>query len=531
MMDSEDESKQPLLSVINHDNSSENETSKRIYNSIGDVIIIKPSEKSSENAETTLKVYKRRWYVLLMFSLYCFTQNAVWNTWGPISSSSKEAFSWSDSTIAWLNNWGPVAYVLCGLFFPWVLQVKGLRWAVVPSMLCVFLGTVFRVITSDQEEATILIHIGQFLNGVAGPIGMGGMPTLSSIWFPAKERITATAVGTAISVLGSALPFVLGPFLITDGPPNINKTTTPSPVSTTPSSVSNLNLYITMELPNVTDARINRERHEIMNYMYYSCGFAGLIFLIILIYFPSKPPHPPCLSASVERESYWSGLWSLKSKKYFVLLAVIYGVSLGVINCWASVLNVNLSSFSFTGIDEDQAGWIGFYATVGSFAGSLLIGRFANLFARQMKLFILIMFVLSAGCFTVFALVLVQVIPCSDAILYITVIGGNTLVNSAVPLIYELGCELAYPTSEGAANGFLTYLNNVGGLIFLAVFAFPNVGTMWMNWTAIGSIVVCLPLILALKGRFNRLEVDESVTVEKYVQISVDAGPDYSIQS
>uniref|UniRef100_A0A2C9LVK1 Major facilitator superfamily (MFS) profile domain-containing protein n=1 Tax=Biomphalaria glabrata TaxID=6526 RepID=A0A2C9LVK1_BIOGL len=345
-------------------------------------------------------------------------------------------------------------------------------------MFCVFIGTVCRVITSDKDSATILIHIGQFLNGIAGPVGMGGMPTLSAIWFPANERITATAIGTSISVLGSALPFVLGPFLVSDGPPNLNVTTTAAPVSTSVLFSTNLNhlrssashlILSTMEPGNVTAARIQRERDEIMKYMYYSCGFAGLIFLIILIYFPAKPPHPPCLSASVEREKYWSGLWSLR--------------------------------------------------------------RFASLFARQMKLFILIMFLLSAGCFTVFALVLVQVIPSSYAILYISVIGGNTLVNSAVPLIYELGCELAYPTSEGAANGFLTYLNNVGGLIFLAVFLIPNVGTMWMNWTAIGSIVVCLPMILALKGRFNRLEVDESVSVQKYVEQAVDSPPPYGIQS
>ncbi|KAI8778145.1 disrupted in renal carcinoma protein 2 [Biomphalaria glabrata] len=343
---------------------------------------------------------------------------------------------------------------------------------VVPSMFCVFIGTVFRLITSEKVSATILIHIGQFLNGVAGPIGSGAMPTLSSIWFPADERITATAIASSISALGSALPFVLGPLLVTDIPPNRNETTTAAPVSTSLSSANHLVLY-TMEPGNVTAARIQRERDEIMKYMYYSCGFAGLVFLIILIYFPAKPPHPPCLSASVEREKYWSGLWSLRSKKYFVLLAVIYSVSIGVINCWASVLNVNLSSFSFTQVDEDQAGWIGFYATLGSFAGTLLVGRFASLFARQMKVFILVMFILSAGCFTVFALVLVQVIPSSYAILYTSVIGGNTLVNSAVPLIYELGCELAYPTSEGAANGFLT---NIGGLIFLAVFSFPNVG-------------------------------------------------------
>uniref|UniRef100_A0A2C9K2I1 Major facilitator superfamily (MFS) profile domain-containing protein n=1 Tax=Biomphalaria glabrata TaxID=6526 RepID=A0A2C9K2I1_BIOGL len=202
-----------------------------------------------KKSETTLKVYKRRWYVLLMFSLYCFTQSAVWNTWGPISSSSKEAFSWSDATIAWLNNWGPGAYVVFGLFFPWLLQVKGLRWAVVPSMLCIFIGTVCRVITSDKDSATILIHIGQFLNGVAGPIS-GATPTLSSIWFPADERIIATSIASSISALGSALPFVLGPLLVTDFPPNLNETSS-SPASTSLSSASHSVLH-TMEPGNVT---------------------------------------------------------------------------------------------------------------------------------------------------------------------------------------------------------------------------------------------------------------------------------------
>uniref|UniRef100_A0A2C9L285 Major facilitator superfamily (MFS) profile domain-containing protein n=1 Tax=Biomphalaria glabrata TaxID=6526 RepID=A0A2C9L285_BIOGL len=186
-----------------------------------------------------------------------------------------------------------------------------MRWAVVPSMFCVFIGTVFRLITSEKVSATILIHIGQFLNGVAGPIGSGAMPTLSSIWFPADERITATAIASSISALGSALPFILGPLLVTDIPPNRNETTTAAPVSTSLSSANHLVLY-TMEPGNVTAARIQRERDEIMKYMYYSCGFAGLVFLIILIYFPAKPPHPPCLSASVEREKYWSGLWSLR---------------------------------------------------------------------------------------------------------------------------------------------------------------------------------------------------------------------------
>ncbi|CAL1534450.1 unnamed protein product [Lymnaea stagnalis] len=465
----------------------------------------------SETSDQIIKTYPERWYVLLAFSLYAFSQNMIWNTWGPISTTSEEAFGWSDSTIAWLNNWGPVSYVLCGLFFPWLLQVKGLRWAVLPSMFLVLLGSAFRVITSDPDVATILIHIGQFLNGVAGPVGMGAMPTLSSIWFPPGERVTATAIGTSISVLGSAIPFVVGPALVTGGPPKYTENETS--ISTLPPISSTVHLFLsslhTPEPANVTAARITQEKAEIMRYMYYECGWSALIFLMIFIYFPSKPRHPPCPSATVERDNYWTGLWSLKNKKHFVILAVIYGISLGVLNCWASVLNVNLHSTNH--ISEDEAGWIGFYATIGSCVGSLVIGRFGDLFARQMKLFILAMFIWGAACFIVFALVLINVLPFYDWIIYVTVIGGNTLINSAVPMIYELGCELAYPTSEGAANGLLTYLNNVGGLIFLAVFSFPNVGTMWMNWTAIGSIVVCIPLIMALKGRFNRLEVDEGL--------------------
>ncbi|XP_059177517.1 solute carrier family 49 member 4-like [Physella acuta] len=511
-MDEDQEIKRPLLSpgssAVNSDLNYQ--TLPPVTSSVNE---------DSINANQPLKVYKRRWYILVLFSLYAFSQNAVWNTWGPISTSSEEAFGWTDSTIAWLNNWGPVAYIMFGLLFPWLLQVKGLRWAVLPSMFLVVLGCACRVITSEPGAGTILIHIGQFLNGVAGPVGMGAIPTLSSQWFPPKERVTATSISVCISVVGSALPFVLGPVLVPTGPPKAaNGTTTTSPLSTTNAFLSDQNEYL-FELPNVTASRVSQERKEIMRYMYYECGWSALIFILILIYFPSKPPHPPCPSATVVRDKYWTGMWSLKSKGYFVLLSVIYGISLGVINCWASVLNVNLNAIN---VSESEAGWIGFYATLASAAGSMLIGRFGDIFARRMTLFILVMYILGAGCFVVFTLVLIKVIPYSDVLLYATVIGGNGLINAAVPMIYELGCELAYPTSEGAANGFLTYLNNMGGLFFLAVFAVPHIGTMWMNWAALGSIVICIPMIAALKGRFNRLEVDEGVRPQLYVEQEAD---------
>ncbi|BFZ06379.1 hypothetical protein BsWGS_09418 [Bradybaena similaris] len=475
-------------------NKTEEVTTDHLYSDVTSKPAVPAVAKETDN----IKVYKRRWYILFIFGMYAFSQNLSWNTWGPITISSEDAFNWSNATIAWLTNWGPVSFVLTGLFMPWLLQVKGLRWATLISMFLVAAGASVRVITSEPLPATILIHFGQFLNGVAGPIGMAAIPALSATWFPPHERVTATAIGSSIAVLGSSLAFILGPLFVSTQPPT-NEYNASHINSTYEEYYSQ-----TTEQPNNTDTK-TKEREEIMMYMYYQCGFTVLLFIIILCYFPAKPPTPPCVSATIERDRYWAGLWSLRKKGYFLIIAVTYGISLGVMNVWASVITMNLRGF----VSEDTAGWIGFYATLGACAASLVVGRFADLFVRYIKLFILTMYILGTGFLIVFSLLLIGVIPYAEAYLYVTVITSYILFNAAVPMLYEMGCELAYPTSEGAANGILTYVNNVCGLVFLAVFSFPDIGTMWMNWVAIGSTAVCIPLIALLKGKMNRLEVDQ----------------------
>lgn len=58
-----------------------------------------------------------------------------------------------------------------------------------------------------------------------------------------------------------------------------------------------------------------------------------------------------------------------------------------------------------------------------------------------------------------------------------SIIVGSITLNTAVPLLYELSCELAYPTGEATSNGIMTIANNFVGLIFLFVLMDPNVGT------------------------------------------------------
>ncbi len=57
-------------------------------------------------------VYRRRWYILILFSLVAATQGGIWNTWGPIAASSECVFGWSDATVALMTNWGPITYII-----------------------------------------------------------------------------------------------------------------------------------------------------------------------------------------------------------------------------------------------------------------------------------------------------------------------------------------------------------------------------------------------------------------------------------
>ncbi|CAL1547874.1 unnamed protein product [Lymnaea stagnalis] len=463
-----------------------------------------------QNGSSDIHTYKRRWYILTAFSLFAFTQGAVWNTWGPISTTSEEVYDWQDSTIAWMSNWGPIAYILSGFFFFWLLQVKGLRWSVLSSSFLLAVGTVLRILTSEPQTATVLIHMGQFLCGMAGPIAMGSPALLSSVWFPPQERVTATSIGSSSGILGVAVSFIIGPAIIDWYMDAFNRTHATNDVKT---EVDQLAVAKAL--------RINLEQQGISQYMYYECAWSCSLFLLVLCYFPSKPDRPPSASASMERSSYWSGLWSLRNKTYFLIVAFTYGVAGGVLNAWYSVLSVNLRPL---GVSENKAGWIGFYSTVCSCLCALAVGRFADQFVRRMKELILLILVCSGLCFLVFSFMVSGTIHYSEAILYFTLIVGGSLIYAAVPLMFELACELAYPTSEGAANGMLTYLNNMGSMLFLLVLSFPDVGTTWMNWALTCSIFVCVPLIALLKAKFHRLEIDEglqsSVNAELKIHIA-----------
>ncbi|XP_052071525.1 solute carrier family 49 member 4-like [Mytilus californianus] len=183
----------------------------------------------------------------------------------------------------------------------------------------------------------------------------------------------------------------------------------------------------------------------------------------------------------------------------------MFAIPSGVYGSWGSVLDVNLKPF---GISQKEAGWLDFYGSIGGTIFGILLSRFSDIFMKRIKSFLVVVYSVAAIFFVIFTLMCTNVIHPYTGVLYFTCIGGSTLVGGAMPLFFELSCETTYPIAEGVTTGFMTLALNITGTIFLLLSLIPNIGPIWPNWTLIGCIVVTVPMLIAFKADYKRIDVD-----------------------
>ncbi|XP_008300097.1 solute carrier family 49 member 4 [Stegastes partitus] len=451
--------------------------------------LLAPSYAEPSSPPVNSRVYARRWLVLTLFSLLGLMQGMVWNFWGPIQNSAAHAYGFTKSDIAVLVLWGPVGYVPW-LLFMWLMDKKGLRASLLLSAFFMLLGSALRSIPlTDEPLRRWLIHGGQFLNGLAGPTIMSAGPFLSTTWFAPDQRATATAVASLFSYLGGATSFVVGPLVV------------PAPNDTQAGT--------TMAAA-VLDSSI-RDRIQLV--MYAELAAIAVLFSAILLYFPSRPPMPPSVAAASQRLSYRSSICRLLSNLRFLMIAVAYAVPTGVIAGWSGVLDMVLTPAKVSQVD---AGWIGFWSTVGGCVFGVAMARFADSIRGMLKLILVLMLAgasLASTWFTLTCLSRVTHLPATAAILYTSCILVGIFINSSVPIFLELFIETVYPVPEGITCGVVTFLGNLvcGLLLFFLTFYCTDVS--WLNWCLTGSCLFSLVLILFFRESYDRLYLDVFVSV------------------
>ena len=231
----------------------------------------------------------------------------------------------------------------------------GLRVAVLVSVSLQCVAMICQLIPAEHSIRTVLITFGEFLISLAVPAVQNiGVLVLSATWFPPSERMTATAIATLVSYLGSSFSYVAGPNIVpdvADGNFTYKK---------------GHKIDIDLLRNHTSPGRLAFIESRINDYLYVETGMLGFLFLCVIVYFPAKPPTPPSLSSASTRLEFCSGFRTLLNNKHFLLLLAMFSVSCGVNWAWASVQDV---IFSSVGIDQKTAGWLGFWANIASLLG------------------------------------------------------------------------------------------------------------------------------------------------------------------
>jgi len=464
--------------------------------------------KTTQNeTNSSTEVFKRRFYILAVYSIVTMEQCANWNTWGPVAASAKQVFCLTDADIASLASIGLYGFVATIAPATYLLH-RSLRLSVLFGCLAIWLGTMLRCLPLVLPSLPLkvfpyLVYIAACLISLAGPIAMAGCLSVSANWFPPQERNFATSVGQMFNALGLGFSFVLSYLIL----PGEGAETSESKNGTDCSNSS----LLTLEDLSPVDSF-----NSLMTLQYVHAGITSVLLFLVLIYFPSKPPQPPSNSAAQERTDFREGFSQLVRLKDAWLILVAYAFPQCLIQLWQSMMVVNLTQLDGLPVSERWVTGLGTILCFTSVAASIVVASLLSrpLLRRRMRLSILVLLSLASAIFVVTTLIVEGVISVSDLsnfklCLYLLLLPGTSLALASSPITFELSVETCFPVSEGVIGGWMTGWFNCLGVVFFLVFLIPDIGTRWLNFVLPLSVIIPLPAVLLVRENYRRMAVDD----------------------
>ena len=390
--------------------------------------------------------------------------------------------SWDSTTISMLSDMSYIAFLVFVAPYCWLLSRFGLRPAALTMSFCVALGTALRSSSSEETPFTASAFTCAILNGIAGIMSMAAPPYLSAQWFPPEQRATATSLPVVCLGLGGALSLVVGPRLVRL-PGGANPNTDPEAA-----------------------------RFNIMLLMDVETGVSAVLFLAVLLYFPSRPPLPPSVSAASPPPAgaFWQALRQAARAPDLLRLVLAYAVPGGVQAAYFAVLDTSVSPLGMT---REQAGWLGFWAGIASCVFTLLVARLTDLFQGHIKVTLLGLLLAGTGCYAWLLAIIAGWQTFSLPSLYCATLLGLALTYATAPLLYEYAAELTYPVSADVIGALMSVsINVIGGVPLLLFLIRPlSEDTVWLSYTMVCALPLGLLMVAKTREVYRRTATDRSL--------------------
>ena len=199
-----------------------------------------------------------RWYILTMYSLNSFLQSLELLMYQSLPEIVYECYKEANISSAELNliltfgSFGTLLSIPAMIFVD--AYTSNIR---ILTLFClVFLNAqnLLRMIphwiNSAMPHALVFMVLSQMFNNFGAAFSYTLPSRVSSAWFPPEERVLTTGIGSLINPFGAALTFLVVPLVV-------------------------------------------RDANDFVTVLYIMLILQGIVSIVIIIYFPAKPPVPP----------------------------------------------------------------------------------------------------------------------------------------------------------------------------------------------------------------------------------------------
>ena len=163
-----------------------------------------------------LVAYKRRWVMLLIYSLnygLCIEMTLSLNA---INTIFSQYYDIPSTSIEWLSNMSFLLYVVLCVPMTYAIDRFGIRKVLLFAAVCDVVATLLNYFGHNQDRFVFIV-IGQLFTGVAYSSIVQMPGKVSSMWFPEHERATATSLGVISGPIGFSIGYLYSTLTIKAG--------------------------------------------------------------------------------------------------------------------------------------------------------------------------------------------------------------------------------------------------------------------------------------------------------------------------
>jgi len=410
--------------------------------------------------EDNFIVYGYRWVMLVVFMFIVAVNQLLWITFASITNDAVNFYGVSDLSIGLLSMIFMIVYIVISIPASWVIDTYGLRVAV---GIGAALTGIFGLIRGLTASSYTLVLVAQIGIAIGQPFILNAVTTVAARWFPARERATASGLGSLATYLGIFLGLGLTPFLTI---------------------------------------------HFQIGGMLVAYGIVSMVAaLVFFVFAKERPATPPCPPGMEVRSLVLDGFKQIFRQRNFILLLVIFFVGLGAFNAVTTWIENIIAPRGFS---STQAGIVGGLMIIGGIVGALVLPSLSDLYRRRVPFIILALVGATIG--------LIGIAYAASYWLLLT--ASFTLgffLLSAGPIGFQYGAEITYPTPEGTSNGLLILMGQISGIVFIfAMDAFksPKTGSMTTSLVVLIALMA-LSIVLGVLLREPKMFLTESAKTQE----------------